>query len=436
LYTPQRLFGEVGSSSDILSHEPFLERARLQREQAHEGPARLALGAYVVARLVDKLLSMENDGAALDGFRWQLEAVRRHVEELPVDAPETAHLAGVVAAVPAQGRPSPSLWMSLTAYAYFLEHEGRLEEGLEILTQAARVQGSAAPVQDFTTYALFAGRLNRQLARWDVATSCYGAAEEAATRTGDSVSALRGRLGKGAVHRGQGNYPLARSIAEDVVRDATALELPDAQALAYADLGTIYNFQGLRMEALKAHYQAFRLTRDSLQRMRTLSDLAIDLSEIGAYEAARLAFEIVINSNTSHLVRVNALLELMDLESSVGNRVAFERCRNAIGQTNVMGQTFDSLSPTIATDFQFKLGTGLARFGQLGRAREALQAALALAEANRLNAWYFKIEQALEQLSLRQENELEQQKAVAVSAAPVIDQVMVGLREYAALAEA
>ena len=214
------------------------------------------------------------------------------------------------------------------------------------------------------------------------------------------------------------------------------MELPDAQALAYADLGTIYNFQGLRMEALKAHYQAFRLTRDSLQRMRTLSDLAIDLSEIGAYEAARLAFEIVINSNTSHLVRVNALLELMDLESSVGNRVAFERCRNAIGQTNVMGQTFDSLSPTIATDFQFKLGTGLARFGQLGRAREALQAALALAEANRLNAWYFKIEQALEQLSLRQENELEERKAVTVGAAPVVDQVMVGLREYAALAEA
>jgi tetratricopeptide (TPR) repeat protein len=436
LYTPQRLFGEVGSSSDILSHEPFLERARLQREQEHDGSARLALGAYVVARLIDKLLAMETDSVALDSFRWQLEAVRRHVDELPVDAPETAHLAGVVAAVPAPGRPTPSLWMSLTAYAYFLEHEGRLEESLEILTQAARVQGTGTPAPDFTAYALFAGRLNRQLARWDVATTCYGAAEEAASKTGDQVSALRGRLGKGAVHRGQGNYPLARSIAEDVVRDATALELPDAQALAYADLGTIYNFQGLRMEALKAHYQAFRLTRDSLQRMRTLSDLAIDLSEIGAYDAARLAFEIVINSNTSNLVRVNALLELMDLESLAGNRVAFERCRNAVGHTNAAGQTFDSLSPGIATDFQFKLGIGLARFGQLGRAREALQAALALAEANRLNAWYFKIEQALEQLSLSQDNELEKQKALAMSEVPVIDQVMVGLREYAALAEA
>src|SRR6478672_1658155 len=127
LYSPQRLFGEVGSSTDVLGHEPFLERARLQREQEHDGSARLALGAYVVARLIDKLLAMETDSVALDGFRWQLEAVRRHVAELPVDAPETAHLAGVGAAVPAQGEPTPSLWMSLTAYAYFLEHEGRLE---------------------------------------------------------------------------------------------------------------------------------------------------------------------------------------------------------------------------------------------------------------------------------------------------------------------
>ena len=56
MYTPQRLFGEVGLSTDVLGHEPFLERARLQREQEHDGSARLALGAYVVARLVDRLV--------------------------------------------------------------------------------------------------------------------------------------------------------------------------------------------------------------------------------------------------------------------------------------------------------------------------------------------------------------------------------------------
>ena len=142
MYTPQRLFGEVGSSSEILSHEPFLERARLQREREQDASARLAMGAYLVARLVDKLLTVPSNSDVAEGFSWQLEAVRRHISELPADCPETAHLSGVVAAVSATGIPTASLWKSLTAYAYFLEHEGRLDESLEILSLAARRRAS------------------------------------------------------------------------------------------------------------------------------------------------------------------------------------------------------------------------------------------------------------------------------------------------------
>jgi tetratricopeptide (TPR) repeat protein len=425
LYTPQRLFGEAGSSSDILNHEPFLERARLQREQERDGSARLALGAYVVARLINKLLTLETTSDALDGFRWQLEAVRRHVDELPADAPETAHLAGIAAAVSAEGRANPGLWMNLTAYAYYLEHEGRLEESLEILNLATRAQGTETSPEDFTAYALFAARLNRQLARWDIATTCYVAAEQAARAVGDDLSALRGRLGQGAVLRGRGNYPEARVIAEEVVGQATALGLVDAQVLAYADLGTIYTFQGMRLEALQAHYQAFRLSNDPSQRMRSLSDMAIDLAEIGAYEVARVAFGIVISSKTSMLVRLNALLELMDLESGLGNRVAFERCRVGIEQAK------GYMSPSMATDYEFKLGTGLARFGQLGRAAEALKRGLALSETHKLNAWYFKVEQALAKLSDAPSDVTPARQPSELSEAPVIREMEVSLREYA-----
>ena len=44
-------------------------------------------------------------------------------------------------------------------------------------------------------------------------------------------------------------------------------------------------------------------------------------------DGARIAFEIVVGARTSFLVRTNALLELMELESSVGDRMAFERRR-------------------------------------------------------------------------------------------------------------
>jgi tetratricopeptide (TPR) repeat protein len=424
VYTPRRLFGEVGVSSDILNHEPFLERARLQREQERDNSARLALGAYVVARLINKLLTMEARPDILDGFRWQLDAVRRHLNDLPADAPETAHLAAIAGAVSAEGGTTPGLWMNLTAYAYFLEHEGRLEESLEILNLATQVHGPDTSPAEFAGYALFAARLNRQLARWDNAATCYTAAEEAAVACGDNISALRGRLGQGAVHRGRGNLPLARDIAEAVVRDAAKLDLPEVQALGYADLGAVFALQGLKLEELEANYQAFRLTPDAHQRMRTLGDLGSGLFRIGAHEAARLAFELVINSNTSFVVRANALLELMDLESSIGNRVSFERCRGMIEQT--LGR----LSPSMATDYQYKLGTGFTRFGQPARARTAYTAALQLAERHQLNAWYFRIEDALKQIT-----EGVQQQAPTpladLSEAPAIRQMEMGLREFA-----
>jgi tetratricopeptide (TPR) repeat protein len=326
--------------------------------------------------------------------------------------------------VSAEGRANPGLWMNLTAYAYFLEHEGRLEESLEILNLATRAQGTETSTEDFTAYALFAARLNRQLARWDIATSCYVAAEQAAVSCGDEVSALRGRLGQGAVHRGRGNLPLAREIAEDVVRDASRLNLAEVQALGYADLGAVCALQGLRLEELQANYEAFRITPDAHQRMRTLGDLGSGLYRVGAFGAARIAFEIVIKSNTSFVVRSNALLELMDLESAIGNRVSFERCRAQIEQSA------GRLSPSMATDYQYKMGVGFARFGQRTRARTALSSGLEIAERHQLNAWYFRIEQALKELAVRPEL-AESAAASELSEAPAIREMEVGLREYA-----
>ncbi len=378
--------------------------------------------------MVDKLLVLESNDDLLEGFRWQLEAVRRHVNELPGDAPETAHLVGVVASVPLQGRPTSALWMSLTAYAYFLEHEARLEEALELLTLAARAQGNEIPADAFAAYALFAARLNRLLARWDEANRCYSAAVEAASRIGDSLSVLRGRLGRGSVHRGQGNYPAARAAGEDVLREATALGLSEVQAMAYSDLGAIYGAQGLRMEALEAQYHAFRLSSETPQQMQALGNLAIGLSDIGAFEAARLAFQIVVESHASVEVRVNATLELMDLESSVGNRVAFERNRGAAEEY------VSRMSPRMLVDYHYKVAAGFARFGQAERARLSLSGALQIAEHHGLNAWYFKIAQAQKELAERSTEQAQPREATALSEAQMVREMEIGLREYAALA--
>jgi tetratricopeptide (TPR) repeat protein len=196
--------------------------------------------------------------------------------------------------------------------------------------------------------------------------------------------------------------------------------------MGYADLSAACSLQGLRLEELQANYDAFRLASDPSLRMRILGNMGICLFQIRAYDAARLAFQIVIDSNSKLLDRANATLELMDLESFLGNRMAFERCRSAASEIR------DRLPPSAATDYHFKLGTGFARFGQTGRAREALEHALALAETHRLNTWYFKIETALEQLSQLQINEPTRQEPGESNQPAVVEEVMLSLQEYAA----
>jgi hypothetical protein len=410
-----------------MSNAPFLERARVERGQERESSARSALGGYLVARLVERVLTCEDTADSRQGLRWQIEAVRRHVRELPPDLPESAHLRGITDAVPTDARPLAGLRLSIMAYAYFLEHEARLEEALQALTLAVRTYGQRVPPSDFATTALFAGRLNRLLARWATATACYAAAESAAEVIDDLVVVLRSRLGRSAVLRGEGNIPLAQAMAEDVARVAARAQLREVEAMAHTDIGAVLALQGHRVQAVQANYRAFQLVEDGLQRMRVLGDLGIGLLELGAYEVARTAFEIVVSSKTSFLVRTNALLELMELESAAGNRMAFERRRVAVEEVR------ERMPPSMLADLHFKSGVGWARFAQVSRARDMLTAGLQLSETHRLNAWYFRFERVLAGLSGCGPHESDRATPSAFHDAPAVEEVAVGLREYALL---
>lgn len=428
LFTSEQLFDEVGSSADVLRHAPFLERARVERDLDREVSARLALAAYVTARLVDRLHEGATDDESREAFTWQVEAVRRHLSDLPAELPETAHLVGILEAVPPAGKAPTGLRLGLTAYAYFLEHEARLSEALEVLGLAARCHGRAIPPGEFAAIALFAARLHRLQAHWAAANASYAAAEEAGQAAGDMVTVLRSRLGRTGVLRGQGNLPASRALAESVLRTAEELSLRDVQAMASADLGAVLVLQGQFPESVQARYRAFRLADDQIQRMRYLGELGEGLTQIGAYGAARTAFEIVIASQASFLVRTNAILELMELESGVDNRVAFERLR-AEAET-----VRERMPPSMKADYLYKVGVGLARFSKVARAREVLSDGLRLSEANGLNAWYFRIERALQSLASGAADAIREPTLPApsgLSELPAVQEVALGLREYA-----
>ena len=427
LFTAQQLFGEFDQGANVLTFGAFLDRACLERDRERDATARLALGGYLTCRLVGSMFTRDGSPESNEAFTWQLDAVRRHLRSLPQDTPESAHLYGIAQEVTTSPHRSPGLRLSLTAYAYFLEHEGRLEEALEVLALATRTHAEAIPAADFASAALFAARLNRLLARWPVATSCYLAAEAAADRARDRTMQLRARLGRGAVLRGMGNLPMARAIGEEIAQAAARANLPEMQALAYTDLGAAYLVEGKKAEAVQANYRAFRLTQDPLQRVRILGDIGVGMVELGDYGSARVAFEIVLASGTSFLVRANAMLELMEVESCVGSRIAFERCRSEADGLR------ERMPPSMLADFHFKAGIGLARFGQTGRARALLTAGLQISETQRLNAWYFRFEKALAQLGAGELRAPEQATDSNWGSSPVLKEVAVGLREYASL---
>jgi hypothetical protein len=59
---------------------------------------------------------------------------------------------------------------------------------------------------------------------------------------------------------------------------------------------------------------------------------------------------------------------------------------------------------------------------------------MGLAEQHKLNAWYFKVEQALKQLDEPQDERPSVREASVLSEAPSVREMEIGLREYAATA--
>ena len=416
-----RLFGPSLPQYSLAEHSPFLERAT---RELHEGRAAPALAAYAVGRLIDRWLARPR-GLAADELAQGLEALQTHLHELPQQNSETACLWRVLGAIDLESMAAPGLGRALLAYAAFLEQEGRLEEALEATTLAGRAFGPGIAPGELADCALTAGRLNRLLARWPAAVTCYEAAELIGRERGDLVTALRGRLGSGAVARGRGNLPAAREIAEAVRAEARALDLPLVQALACADLAAACSELGQPVEALQADYEMFRLHPDPDHRMRTLGNVGLDLLQLGWHDAARTAFTIVLRSDTAITVRLNARLELMALESAIGDFGAFER------HHQVAEAARDQMPPSMEVDFLFKTASAWRRFGRPAAARTALVDAHAIAVAHSLHAWSFRTERALQDFDSACDDGVPE-PATSRRDSPVVREVAAGLEEYAA----
>lgn len=370
------------------------------RANAHRATARsddnlraTALGAYLVMRLVTRTLELA--GGSDESLTLQQVSTARFVDDLPTTMTECVHLRLVLAglATDAGGRSWPRLRIMLLRYAGWLEREGRLDLALEALRLAARTWRGEIPPAEFTALALTVGRVNRQLARLRLAEDAYAAAQDGAVATDDRLGQLRARLGTVSVRRLQGDLrgldaELAAALAACRQDDTLAPLLP----LVHAEIGALCTAAGRASDAIRSMVRAARAATTELERLQVLLGLGRILLETGRLPAARLMLEHVASSADDRLLRASADLELMDLASAEGDRLAFERVR--IGLDRFMWR----LPATTRADFHYRCGLGLSRFAQFARAARSWAAGRELAIDEGLSDWddiFFRLQGSL-----------------------------------------
>ena len=330
--------------------------------------------------------------------------------------------------MPTGPQPVASLRLSLMAYAYFLEHEGRLEEALEVLALAVRTHGPEVPAADFAASALFAGRLNRLLARWNEATNCY--------HLGRVGGRAGGRPGAGAPRPGSAAARCSAARAtcrspgpsvEVVIEAARAAELRDVQAMALTDLGC-----GLLARGPAGSRWSRPTTRPSASpKTRCSACGSWATSAWVSRSSAPWTAPGWRSRSSSARGRASwcgptPCSSSWSWSRSTGNRMAFERRRAEAEKVR------DRMPPSMLADLHYKAGVGLARFGQIARARHVLTAGLELSETHQLNAWYFRFERILDEparvRSAASPTPPDRRTWVSL---PAVQAVAVGLREYA-----
>ncbi len=272
-------------------------------------------------------------------------------------------------------------------YVALLESAGRVEEALAAVGALLRRLESFDTSSEGCDLALAVGRLNGKLARWDRAAAALDLADSAARAGGDPERMRLACLGRAALWTAQGRLADARGAVEALLGDAGDDTVDDSTAEGWASLGAVLERQGLSLEALQAHYQAFAHAAGEEIRRRALAQVGSLLRALGAADAARQAFTLLLAGPVSFPDAVAARLELLELASALDDRVAFERHRLEL-------RAWDGrLPPGAQVEFLLRAALGLARFEQPGRAWQHLEEARLVAGRHGLREASARLEQ-------------------------------------------
>ncbi|OLC11486.1 MAG: hypothetical protein AUH41_00340 [Gemmatimonadetes bacterium 13_1_40CM_66_11] len=376
---------DVRSRGGGLPHAVFLQR--VADEPATSPEVRLGQGAFLALRFVD-LLAPDREPPTPDVFRYQWAATERYCAELAGEGTEAAHLSCIVRATGEAHRTKDvhSVAPALFAYALYLEQESHFEESEDSLLTMLNVGGERLKAADSISAWMRLGRVRRQQADFDGATIAYAEAGRLAKSSGDQHSVLLSRVGLCNVLHFRGNLPEAERGWRELLADASVGEYRIVEAHAHHGLGNLLQRRGQAHEGAPHLWRAYELYEDQADQMRVLNGLGIVLLSIGDIAGAERALNEVVKRERAGENRSNSLIELMHCASFRRDRVGFERLREQCLDH------LESMAPNLRTDYYFKIGIGLARFGNFPKAEINFRHALEIASAHGLHELTFRIE--------------------------------------------
>lgn len=372
----------IGSTPHL--HEAFLERASDGGDERGH-----ALGAFLTLRLVDRIAE---DPKALksDAMAYQLRACQTYLDEVYPQTEEVTHLEEIVRVAESAIRAGNKrlLWAPMLAYAFSLEQQLRLDESLDVLDSTLRLENASA-IDEKTAALLQKGRVLRLAGRFEDAEEAYGFAGELANLRGDLRSQMVSRIGRAIILQKTGNLPDSELLLAGVLNVAEQSGDSFVEARALHDLSVTKYLMNRVPDAISLAYRAYQRYEEGEGQARALADVGTYLMELGHYSAAKEAFQQVLGTQPKARVRINVMLELLEVSANIQDRVGFERWRRELEAVA------ETLPPAEEVDFEMKLGCGLSAFGNENDGKARLTRGLQLAEKHKLGQRVFEAEQLL-----------------------------------------
>ncbi len=252
--------------------------------------------------------------------------------------------------------------------------EGSFQLARASLSVAVEIGGQLQdPIEQLNSL-FWLGVVERYLGNLDTAQAIHHQQLEKARACGHRGQAILAQENLGLVALRRGRIAEARNLAIRALTEAATLEDRELEGYCYHALMVIEIESGRPGEAAACGWEAYRRYESTDQQMRALQDCGVILYKSGMLEAARAAFELVRAGHSDTASRIRAATGLADVAAAESNRTQFMR----VVQELLAEDAIRSLPFELQSAYR-TIGRGYARFGDLGIARQYLEAALKVA---------------------------------------------------------